>query len=149
MGGSDQALIQVAPHVFICYRNPPPLQHQSLPTNTTHYCQPLTPTVTTHHNKPPLMPPTTSIHHCNHPPWCKILIYPYFFCFFIEPFPYCVFFLGDTTPCQTILSTSLISMVSMTEPFHSLSKVLTTLVRDLTERLLPLMDGITMTRCSI
>ena len=68
-GGSDQALIQVAAYVSICYRNPPPLQHPSLPTNTTHYCQPLTPTATTHHNKPPLMPPTTSIHHCNHPPW--------------------------------------------------------------------------------
>ena len=45
------------------YRNPPPLQHPSLPTNTTHYCQPPTPTANTHHNKPPLMPFTTSIHH--------------------------------------------------------------------------------------
>ena len=38
-------------------------------TTNTHYCQPLTPTATTHHNQPPLMPRTTSIHHCNNSPW--------------------------------------------------------------------------------
>ena len=58
MGGSDQALIQIAPHVCICYRNP----HHC----NTHHCQP-TP-LTTANLWHPLLPPTTTNHHWCHPP---------------------------------------------------------------------------------